>query len=589
MALLRFHSLRGKLLLVGLSLPALLIAVLFTLYYFQQRHTTVDGYVEKARAICLTAESTREEMDHKWEQGLFTTDMLRQWAAAGEKEKVMSAIPVVTAWRGAMNKAEQGGYQFRTPKFQPRNPGNEPDPVEAAALNFMKEHDVEEHYLIDEDLNAIRYFRSIKLTQSCLACHGDPASSQQLWGNDQGLDPTGSEMEGWAAGERHGAFEVIQPLDEADGKLFAALIQGGGVVLLGMGLLGGCFTVFSNRLTRPLKSAVASIEALAAGDLTQSFDEDATDEVGTLGASMNKLTHSFRGVLLQLRENSESLNRSSGSMSEVASSLADGSTRTSDRSNAAAAAGEQLAQSVSTMAATAEELSTSADSIAAAIQEMSASLNEVAKNCTDESQVAGEADEQARGASEIMNHLGDSAHEIGKVVELISKIAEQTNLLALNATIEASSAGEAGKGFAVVAGEVKELARQSAGASDQIRGQIEDMQASSRRAIQAIGSISEVIGKVNTIAHTIAAAVEEQSATINEIARTGSGVSAASSDLARNVEDSASGARSVSENIQSVNTTASETAHGAARICESAAELESMAGEFAKAIAHFKL
>jgi len=212
-------SLRGKIVLVGVLLPTLLIAGLFRLYSRESKEKTITAYTDKARAICLTAESTREEMEKKWQMGLFTAERLRELAAAGEKDKALAMVPVVSAWNAAMRKAEEGGYTFKVPKHAPRNAKNEPDALEAKALKLMDEQHLDEYYEIDPTINAVRYFRAVRLTETCLLCHGDPKTSQELWGNDTGTDPTGGPMENWKTGEVHGAFEVIQSLEQADKQL----------------------------------------------------------------------------------------------------------------------------------------------------------------------------------------------------------------------------------------------------------------------------------------------------------------------------------------------------------------------------------
>jgi methyl-accepting chemotaxis protein len=220
---------------------------------------------------------------------------------------------------------------------------------------------------------------------------------------------------------------------------------------------------------------------------------------------------------------------------------------------------------------------------------MSSSLNEVSKNCQKESQIASNANSQAKSTRDMMERLGVSSKEIGKVIEVINDIADQTNLLALNATIEAASAGEAGKGFAVVANEVKELAKQTAQATDQIGRQIEEMQNNTTSAVTAIEEITKVIEEINSISHTIVSAVEEQSATVNEIAKTVGGASQAATEIAKNVGESAKGLVEVSSNIQGVNKAATDTAGGVANIRQSAQDLSKLALGLQKIVGQFKV
>ena len=165
---------------------------------------------------------------------------IRSYAESGQRDKLLAVIPVVSAWQSAMRKSKEGEYTFRVPKFSPRNPKNEPDynqpvKIEGPALEKMQKENLDEYYVIDETTNSVRYFLPVHLSENCLVCHGDPATSKTLWGNDNGLDPTGSRMENWKAGEMHGAFEVIQSLDSAYASLRTRIYKA--VVIVGLGVL----------------------------------------------------------------------------------------------------------------------------------------------------------------------------------------------------------------------------------------------------------------------------------------------------------------------------------------------------------------
>ncbi len=207
----------------------------------------------------------------------------------------------------------------------------------------------------------------------------------------------------------------------------------------------------------------------------------------------------------------------------------------------------KLSSSMQDIGGSAEEMSSSVNTIASAIEQMSASLLEVAKGAGQAASIAQRAESNASKTREIVDNLGIAAKEIGKVIDVINNIASQTNLLAINATIEAASAGDAGKGFAVVANEVKELAKQSANATDDIRTRIDIIQSSTAAAVSAITEISEIIGELNQINNTIASAVEQQTATTNEISNSMGGAALA--------------ARTVSGSVNQVGDTVGEIVH----------------------------
>ncbi|MCA8941739.1 MAG: PAS domain S-box protein [Planctomycetes bacterium] len=216
-----------------------------------------------------------------------------------------------------------------------------------------------------------------------------------------------------------------------------------------------------------------------------------------------------------------------------------------------------------TVSAAAEEVSASVQTVAAGIEEMDASIREIAENSLQSARVAGNAVDVAAGASSTINKLGESSSEIGQVIKVITSIAQQTNLLALNATIEAARAGEAGKGFAVVANEVKELAKATADATEDISGKIEAIQIDADGAVSAIDQVGTIIGEINDTQTTIASAVEEQTATTKEIARS--------------IAEAARGSSEIAESITGVATAAGETSSGATQTSRIAAELSDLA------------
>ncbi len=242
---------------------------------------------------------------------------------------------------------------------------------------------------------------------------------------------------------------------------------------------------------------------------------------------------------------------------------------------------ELVSNNLNMVASAAEEMSASVNNIAAAIEEMYSSLNEVARNGARGAGVTGGAANSAEKTSTMVHELGDSAKEIGNVVELIKGIAAQTNLLALNAAIEAAGAGEAGKGFAVVANEVKELARQTGKATEEIRRRVETMQTSTGTVVGAINGIVAVITEINSIMSTIAAAVEEQTASTNEISRSISEAAIAANLVSKNVLQAANGAAEAARNVQGAVSAGIEVSRNIDEVSKSAREIARDASEAA--------
>lgn len=261
---------------------------------------------------------------------------------------------------------------------------------------------------------------------------------------------------------------------------------------------------------------------------------------------------SLKHTLGVVNQNAQTLASAAEELSATAQQMSSNSTETSAQAGVAAAASEQVSQNIATVATSAEE--------------MSASVREIAKNASEAARVATQAVKVAEETNQTIGKLGESSVQIGQVIKVITSIAQQTNLLALNATIEAARAGEAGKGFAVVANEVKELAKQTASATEDISRKIETIQDDTRGAVKAITQISAVIGQINDISNTIATAVEEQTATTNEIARNTGEAARGSAEITRNVTSVSEAAKSTSEGATHTLTAANELARLSAEL-----------------------
>jgi methyl-accepting chemotaxis protein len=372
----------------------------------------------------------------------------------------------------------------------------------------------------------------------------------------------------------------------ADFQRFALMVG----ILLSIIVSGAVFVVGNGIVSRVNRTA-RMLDGIASGqgDLTLRLKVGSRDEIGELALRFNTFVGKLQQMVGDVKQTALEVSTSSRDLSSGLDLIATVSQEVAEKSQAVAVSTEEATAAAREMSHSAGGMSDSVSAIAASIQQMNTSLNEVARSCQKESQVALDANVQAGRAREMMDKLGAAGKEITKVVDVINDIADQTNLLALNATIEAASAGDAGKGFAVVANEVKELARQTARATEEIARQIEEMQELSANTVRAIEDISKVIEEVNAISQTIVSAVEEQSTTIGEIATRVEGADAAASEIARNVEQTAAGLSEVARNIRGVDTGVSDTTEGVGKLTQRARALDSMSEQLRTTMGQFKV
>jgi methyl-accepting chemotaxis protein len=336
------------------------------------------------------------------------------------------------------------------------------------------------------------------------------------------------------------------------------ILIGSGVVVALVVLTLSLFIIRS--IVPLLVRTMQLLQKVAEGDLTPRLDIASHDEVGKMAEALNQALNNISSTVSAIGQNTHNLASSAEELTSVSQQMSSNSEQTSAQAGVVSAAAEQVSKNVQT--------------VATGTEEMSASIKEIAKNASEAAKAASNAVQVAERTNGTVEKLGEASAEIGQVIKVINSIAEQTNLLALNATIEAARAGEAGKGFAVVANEVKELAKQTGKATEDISRKIQAIQGSAQDAVSAIAEIGQVINQINDFSNTIASAVEEQSATTNEISR--------------NVAEAAKGVGEITQNVTGVAEAVRGTASGATDTQTAAQEFARMAEELKSLVNQFK-
>ncbi len=361
------------------------------------------------------------------------------------------------------------------------------------------------------------------------------------------------------------------------GTIIMAVLIG---VLAGLALVTG--------VSRPITAITGVMRRLADHDTkVEVFGRDRKDEIGAMAATVQVFKDNMiKTDALSLEQAAERVAKEQradkmvtlvrnfeSTIADMVGVLASSATELQATAESMSSSAAETNQQASSVAGAAEEASSGVQTVAASAEELSSSIGEITRQVAQSARIAEKAVADARRTDTIVRALADGAQKIGLVVELISNIAGQTNLLALNATIEAARAGDAGKGFAVVASEVKNLANQTAKATEEISAQVAQLQGSTKEAVEAIGSIAAIIGEVGTIATAIAAAVEEQGAATSEIAKT--------------TQQTAVSTQDVSSSIANVTQAATGTGAAAGQVLSAAGELSKQAEQLTSRVRTF--
>jgi methyl-accepting chemotaxis protein len=571
-----------------------------------------DNFVGKAARVTANEKMTRLKTDYGYYEDISLADQ-SGLIIASSAEKIIGKIKVADR---DYFKAAMAGKTFVSQVAKSRNTGNA---VFFIAAPVMEKSEITGVLtgVVSVSSFSSKFIDPIKVGNSGYAflfdqtgvilAHPEKSNIMKLNMNDLGF---GKKMIAQKTGllnytqegiDKLSCFKTLEGLgwtiavNAPQNEIFAGVKSIGHINLIVsvVVVLVAAFVIYllTSSVVRPLNRVVAGLKdaAQGEGDLTKRIEVASKDEVGELAHWFNTFVEKIQRIIADVARNATNLNNSSKELADISDHLSEGAGQTSGKAVTVAAASEEMSTAIAAVAQVMEDTANNLTIVASGAEEMTATINEIAVNTEKGRQIAEEAVGQTAHASKQIEELGTAAQQIGKVVETITEISEQVNLLALNATIEAARAGDAGKGFAVVANEIKDLAKQTAAASGEIKQQVEGIQNSTQGTVAEITSIAAVVAKVSEIVTTIATAVEEQSVTTKDIAGNVARASEGVTEVNKSVSETSRTAAAITEDIADVTQASGEISNSSSQVNESSSDLSRLAETLTSMVGQFKI